>query len=452
MQKTTNSPILIFTRQKSSRFSYITDVIFGHMLGLSFSITTNVAEYRQYDGIRINYSGQQGPGPEIWIPPAELLFQDQIRVFEPECRDHEGLAASFFHDQAGSDLPFDLFAFCFYLLSRYEEYTATATAFDRHGRYKAEASLAYRHRFLQQPLIDKWAERLVELIQKVYPGFTVRKKHFQFLSTFDIDLAWAYRERPWWRHLTGLARDLIKGPRQALLHRRSVWTGRQKDPFDTYEYLITLHQQYGFEPVFFFLLGDYGRYDRNISPANPRLQHLIKGLGEKYRIGIHPSYRSHEDPGILQKEIDRLRVIYGREVRSSRFHFLKFQLPVAYRRLIRAGIRNDFSMGYADHPGFRAGIAGSFPWYDLEKEKTTKLMIHPFQVMDGSLKNYLNISPEQSIDLIFELIDATARVSGTFSTLWHNSSFSYIEGWKKWTPVFEAMLARVHTQMPANHS
>jgi hypothetical protein len=305
------------------------------------------------------------------------------------------------------------------------------------------ASLAYQNRFLDKAVVNQWALFLKNRILEDWPATVFPSLSFKYVPTFDIDLAWAYRERPLWRMLGAGLKDLAEGSPH-ILHRWKVLMQKEADPFDTFEYIQSIHSSYGFAPLFFFLLANPSRYDRNISPRNPRLRTLIKNLSKAYTVGIHPSYRSHTTHRLLQTEIDRLASMTGQDVAHSRFHFLRYRLPDSYRRLIQEGILHDYSMGYASQPGFRAGIATPYPWYDLENETTTPLMIHPFTVMDGTLKNYRKLPPEEGLQLVKSLIDHTASVKGTFITLWHNSSFSYIEGWEKWKVIYEEILKYCH--------
>ena len=98
-------------------------------------------------------------------------------------------------------------------------------------------------------------------------------------------------------------------------------------------------------------------------------------------------------------------------------------------------------MGYADEPGFRAGIARPFPFYDLSQEKKTVLTIVPFQVMDGTLRQYLHLSPDAAMAVIRSLISATRRSGGLFVSVWHNTSLTELNGWEGWRKVFEETLA-----------
>ena len=75
----------------------------------------------------------------------------------------------------------------------------------------------------------------------------------------------------------------------------------------------------------------------------------------------------------LKKEISRLNDITSGSIIMSRFHYLRFSLPESYQILIEAGIKEDYSMGYVDRIGFRAGTCTPFYFYDLNNEKTSEV-------------------------------------------------------------------------------
>ena len=96
-------------------------------------------------------------------------------------------------------------------------------------------------------------------------------------------------------------------------------------------------------------------------------------------------------------------------------------------------------MGYANRIGFRAGICTPFYFYDLKKEKATSLRIHPFQVMDVTLKDYMGLTPEESKEAIKKLMLEVKKVGGTFTALWHNETLGEDKRWKGFREVFEFM-------------
>jgi hypothetical protein len=163
-------------------------------------------------------------------------------------------------------------------------------------------------------------------------------------------------------------------------------------------------------------------------------------LGDYARIGIHPSYGSNNNRPQLKKEIARLSKILNRDITDSRQHFLKLRLPETYRDLIDSDITDDYTMGYASYIGFRASICTPFNFYDLDMELETKLKVHPFAFMEGTLKYYMKIEPKQAMSMIKPLIDSVKNVNGTFISLWHNDSLNNKNQWKGWQQVYEEMV------------
>ena len=126
-------------------------------------------------------------------------------------------------------------------------------------------------------------------------------------------------------------------------------------------------------------------------------QKLIQRISKEYEIGIHPSFAGfvHGCHGKVIKEKERLEKIVEKKITKSRQHYLNLKFPKTYQNLIKAGITEDYTMGFADQIGFRAGTCTPYYFYDLENETKTDLLIVPFQVMDGTLLHYLKLSPDE---------------------------------------------------------
>ncbi len=432
--------LLIYSPKQSNRLSYILEVILSNMLALEWQVTSEQEAYITYLGPKLNYSATRLTKEEIHFPPQGLLFETTVRPHQPEVDCSGPFPVLYPHQDTKADYIFDPFSMCFYLLSRYEEYLPYTP--DVHGRFPAKASLAYRHGFLQLPVINMWLASFRKCLLQYFPDLQLPVLPFHFQATYDIDLAWAFKHRTGGRNLLGAAKDGLKMNGRQLILRLQVLRGLAEDPFDTYDFLQSLHQEYDLPAHFFFLLGDYSQYDKNIHPDHPALLQLIRLLGEKHQLGIHPSYRSNNSDQQLIKEIKRLEAVLEKPVVHSRQHYLKLHLPTTYQNLVAGGIQHDYSMGYAAEIGFRAGIAHSFRWYDLSKEITTDLTIHPFQVMDVTLKNYLKLDAEEALGRILPMMESVKLTGGTFSTLWHNSSFSEIMGWHGWREMYRKLLAK----------
>ena len=163
-------------------------------------------------------------------------------------------------------------------------------------------------------------------------------------------------------------------------------------------------------------------------------------LGDYAQIGIHPSYGSNKSTLQLKKEVERLSKVLHRDITQSRQHFLKLTLPETYRNLIDLDITDDYTMGFASQVGFRASICTAFNFYDLDTEMETKLKIHPFAIMEGTLKYSMKVSPEEAMNKIKPLIDEVKKVDGVFMSLWHNDTLNDRKIWIGWRSVFEKMV------------
>ena len=115
-------------------------------------------------------------------------------------------------------------------------------------------------------------------------------------------------------------------------------------------------------------------------------------------------------------------------------------MPETYRRLIENDITDDYTMGYASDVGFRAGLCTPFYFYDLGNETTTKLKVHPFAVMDATLKYYMKVQPVDALSYIEPLIKEVKAVNGTFISLWHNESLSNMHPWTGWKDIYEKVV------------
>ena len=86
-------------------------------------------------------------------------------------------------------------------------------------------------------------------------------------------------------------------------------------------------------------------------------------------------------------------------------------------------------MGYADDVGFRASTAYDFFWYDVLEDRISELRIYPFQIMEVALFNYLKIDTAEAESICTTINQSIRENGGTFSILWHNSSFNEVENW-----------------------
>lgn len=427
--------ILIYSEEITQRFEYITRLIFNRILQVEIKYTTDSGDFLNAEFPAINYSKKKFNN-EIYIKPHGLLSETGVNSVEITPVKHNS-ETCFFESSSDSVFPFDPFAASFYIVSRYEEYLETE--FDKYGRYTSVKSILSKNNLLKKPVVNIWASLLADEITFRYPDFHFPKRKFSFISTIDIDNAWAYLNKGLLRTSGALAKSVLKGRFSELKSRLKVLAGLEKDPYDTYEYLNTVFRGNENKVKFFFLLGDYGPFDKNIPHENHNFQKLIQNISNKYDIGIHPSFAGfvHGCHGKVIKEAGRLKKITGKEILKSRQHYLNLKFPKTYQNLIKAGITEDYTMGFADNTGFRAGICTPFYFYDLQTETITNLLVVPFQVMDGTLLHYLSLSPEKAFEEVVMLMTEVKKTGGTFVSIWHNETVNDFDEWKGFQEVFE---------------
>ena len=430
--------LLIYTPKITKRINYIFNLFFEQLLATPFELTSSAERFRACTEAKFSYASNPF-GQELFFQSTDLLFKTGIEGQDLNYFLYKKNAAFYPVYHSKSALPFDPFAAAFYLVTRYEEYLPYMR--DRFGRFEAAESFAGRKEFLRKPVVNIWAQKIKDILTKRFPELSFEKRHYQFIPTIDIDSAYAYKHKGAVRTVGGIVSALSRFEFREILDRIKVILGLRKDPFDTYNYQLWLQKRYQLQPIYFILLADYGSLDKNLPVTSRHFQVLIKSLADYAQVGIHPSVASNESFSKLKIEIDRLNRILNREITQSRQHFLRLNFPTTYRNLIQLDITDDYAMGYASAPGFRAGICDPFYFYDLDMETVTKLLIHPFQVMEGALKDYMYKTTEQSLAIIKLLIDEVKAVDGTFISLWHNESLSDQKRWEGWRHVYEEMIA-----------
>ncbi len=429
--------MLILVPKTTNRLHYIFDLIFKDLLGISFKLTTDNETFTSFNGPKFHYGDSQ-----FWNEPFQkatsLLFEHDITEKELKIVDYKDVKAFFPVYNEKSVLPFDIFAASFYLVTRYEEYLPHIN--DKYNRFQAKDSILFKMNMLDKPLINIWAIELGNILKAIYPDLQLKKKSFTFIPTYDVDAAWAYRHKGIFRTTAALARDIFNLDFKEAKRRWRVIIGKEIDPFDTFDYQLQLQKELNLHPLYFILCGEYDLNDKNISLRNTNFQNLIKRLGDYAKVGIHPSFSSYLNKEKVKNEITKLSKVLNREITISRQHFLRLRLPLSYQILIDLDITDDYTMGYATLPGFRAGIADTFRFFDLEHDNVTNLNIHPFALMDGTMRDYLELNTDESFETATKLIQEVKNVNGTFILLWHNETLSDEKRWTGWKVLYRKIL------------
>jgi hypothetical protein len=426
-------PVRIYSSKDVPRLRYIAGIILGDILGLNWEIVTDKRKLGKHPVI--NYSGENIAGC-FRISPDTILFETGIHQRDISVSEWKGLPL-FFQTNSDSDLPFDIFAASFFLITRYEEYLDFEP--DQLGRFRASSSLAFRNGFLGKPVVDLWAREFAKALLKKFQTLTFRRNEFRALLTIDVDQPFAYLGKNILSSIGGLFKDLTTSKGHPGERYRIVVKG-EKDPYEVFDYIVVNIEKHNADARFFFPVGDHSRFDKNPSWKNIEYRNLIHKISAKFKTGLHPSYNASGDSQLINTEAFRLKSIIGKEIAISRFHSIRFFMPHSHNGIKNAGITEDYSMGYPDEPGFRASIARPFCFYNLADDQHTDLKIIPFQITDSTLCNNKKLDPLTSKEIILNMINETRKAGGTFVSIWHNTSLLDNPEWQRWREVFEFML------------
>ena len=411
MKTILSQEIIIFTEKITSRIEYIFDFIFHDFSGIDYKTTTDFEEFSQSILPKINFSNQFLEN-EIKYKVDDILLEITIR----KDVDYSIL------NEIGK---------CFYWLSRYEEYNSPNYLFDEHNRFLG-SDLDY-----SKPIVDEICIEIQQKIKAKFPKISFKQRVFKQINTHDVDYAWKYLHHSPKVKFGSLFKKIIKGNFSEAKQQIKVLNQKEKDPYDTFDYLKDLAEKHQIETIFFWLLGDYSTFDKNHHWKNNAQKDLINNISTWAKIGIHPSYQSNFEKNKLTTEINRLEKIINQPIKKSRQHFIKLSFPHTYQQLLINEISEDFTMGFPHQLGFRAGTSTPFKWFDLSTNQQTLLKIYPFVAMDVTLKNYLKLTPKQALEEIKRLKQTIKATNGTFITLFHQSNLT--EQWIEWRNVYESI-------------
>lgn len=329
----------------------------------------------------------------------------------------------------------DPLAAVFYHLTRMEEYNYTN--YDKHGRFRFEDSFINQFNWETKLMTERWIDVfLKDVFYQMGTAPVTVEAALKLQLTFDIDNTFAFKWKPVSRIFGSYFKDLIRFDFKRMIAKTQTFLGWRRDPYDTFD-KIKFFQMKGIDVQLFWLLGDFDVFDRNVPNTSKKHLNFIRQLGKELNIGLHPSYASNSNNEKLATEKQILEIVLEKPVDKSRQHFLKLQFPFTYQRNMEVGLKADYTLGFGDALGFRAGTLRCFPFFDVSENKQYDFWIHPFAYMDGTLKDYLRLSLEESKKALLPLIEEAKLFGGNFITIWHNETISDWYSWKGWTEVIE---------------
>ncbi|AXG67914.1 hypothetical protein KORDIASMS9_00096 [Kordia sp. SMS9] len=403
--------LLVYTKKITPRLRYTFKHVLTRILGIPIDFTTKIETFIAHNEVKMSYV-KQPLGDEFSVRSHDLLFEQGIGEVDITIQQWDEVPC-FFPAGEKSTVPFDIFAASFYMLSRYEEYLPYVK--DEHGRYTAAESLAYKHGFLTIPVVDIWCQKFLKIFSDRFPDVVPEEREFTYTPMINVPVAYAYKKRGILRTLGGFATDIVRFKFSRFIERFAVLLGMRDDPFNNFDELIALHKVYNTKAYYFFQIGDYSTNDHNVSIYKNEFIRLIKNVSDYSKVGLLASYASFSEAKKLKKEKKRLNTTINKPVKRVRQHHNMLNVPQFYRNLIDLEFSEDYSMGYRDALGFRAGTCNPFYFYDIGMEIQTPLRVHPFCL---EFTGYLEA--EVFTDEIMKMAVEVQKVNGIFAAVFHN--------------------------------
>ena len=340
----------------------------------------------------------------------------------------------------------DLFASAFFLLTRWEETVNPAR--DRHQRFPASASVAGRCGFLHRPVVNEYLEMLWNMLAYLGIQQPRRERRFRLVLTHDVDFLYLWRTpRQMLRTLAGdlLTRRDLRRAAGTLKHIASVWLGREKDPYDTFEWLMEVSERFDVQSRFYWMSGGVTEHDNFFRIDEEKALQLLREMQERgHEIGFHPSYGSYREARQWNAEKAALERAAGSQVTEGRQHYLRFAVPQTWQIWEDAGMRVDSSMYYPEQAGFRSGVCYEHPVFNVNTREMLELRERPMIAMELTFldRQYMGLSTERIFEEIVALAERCRKYHGDFVLLWHNSSLMTKEHRVLYQDVVRALAAR----------
>lgn len=374
------------------------------------------------------------------IAPLPVLFGEEVADGPAWRKTASGLA-----------LTVDIVGSVFFCLSRMEEIVRVDR--DGHDRFPVAASVAHAEGFVGRALVDEYVDLLFAALRTLWPGVERRSTDFRLRLTHDIDRPFSAIGKPAWRIARSAAADLARrrDPWLALRRLRAVADARSgrvdRDPFVTFDFLMTASERHGLHSTFYFLVGnDPADADSRYDLGNAHFAPILRDIHARgHEIGLHASYSSHGSAERTRAEATALIEVcrsagFDQPSWGVRQHYLRFANPATWLHQEAAGLSHDSTIGFAEQVGFRSGTCREHPVFDLLGRRQLTLRERPLVVMDASLFGYMNLAPEEAARRTSAVVDVCRRHRGDAVVLYHNDTVAGARQQRQYQELLEQLV------------
>ncbi|PWH10210.1 hypothetical protein DEJ39_07340 [Bacteroidetes bacterium SCGC AAA795-G10] len=375
---------------------------------INFDLTTKVEIFVAHSGPKLSYSNKP-LGDEFFVKSHNLLFEQGIGPQKLKLDFWDELPI-FFLTNAECNCPFDIFAASFFLLTRYEEcmpYLKTNS-----GYFDPSQSISMKFDFLELPIIDLWVSKFQKQLASNFHQ-TVKKRDHKASKKIllEVPLAFRYSNRSFLENLEDFISSIWKLNFRQLIIQILVLIRLKNDPFDTFDFWDEWFNNTPIKPQIFFLFSQSSSYQVTTSIFNLRFRKIIKKTGDFFSLGLLTSVKAQIDSKKqIQREKSDFQKLTNRTIFDVRLSNGIINLRKDYEMLYENEFKNDFSMGYLDRIGFRAGTATPYYFYDVSREFQLSLKLTPIFATEESLKKIINPSPFEKLRAVYEMLPLESSI------------------------------------------
>lgn len=396
---------------------------------MSFNIDDTI------DGFTIIYDGKKITLPDVFF---STVYENQ-NITDPILEyihvNQEKLVAWYTtENNAEYTLPVDIFGMAFFLMSGYADITLSRK--DSFDRFMGLGSFVEKNDLIDRPIIQEWFFELAKMLLSAEELTLLDNGRFRKHISHDVDQPFEYLNYSFVRLIKRVGGDLVvrNNPAQAFRRMRifakvNILKEYKVDPYNNFNELIELLNEYKTNSTFFFVASENTHQnDVRYTIEHPAVIEIISKVHSMgHNIGIHPSFKTLYNPDLLKSEVTRLNTVLQsvgmrEEVKTSRKHYLRWDWENSPESLANAGVKEDYSVGYADRSGFRVGVAFPYRAFSWHTKTAVHLKIHPLIIMECSLTapGYMGLSYLMAEEKVMKYFSYLNKIGGELVVLWHN--------------------------------
>jgi hypothetical protein len=402
------------------------------MLNIPVSFTSAVDVFVAHSGPKLSYSKKR-LGDEFHITSHSLLFEQGVQVQQINIEKWNGIPI-FFKNEIQSQIPYDIFATSFYMLSRYEEALPHIKTID--GYFDPDSSLSGQSNFMELPVVDLWVKEFHLTLSTFFTEIQIEnspKAKKQIL--IDVQLPFRYKHQSMLMILGDFFQSIWKLNLFIFFEQLIVLLRIKKDPFESFSSWRKLFQKTTIKPKVFFLYSNSSSYESTVSIFNLAYRKIIKSIGDSFSLGLLVSVKSQLEPSMfLNKEKNNFNKLTLRPVTNVRMSLGIQNISKAYTDLVDQEFRSDYSMGYQNRIGFRAGTATPFHFFNLSNEFQLPIKIYP---VVASEKGLIKFNAKKVFEKLETLHESLPLSCSTLTFAVSNEFLSFNHEDKNWETGFK---------------